>query len=531
MKKFVVTVLVLGILGAGGYGVYHHFFENEGETERVSSDAENAVYVDLISNITGFGSGNGLIDRYGGKVEPQATLEVKLESDRKVEECFVKEGDEVQEGQRLFIYETQEDEDKIAQAEIDIEKAEGDIEVAQKAIKQYEKDKANATNSDDQLMATTNILSTQNEIKSKEYEIKTKKLEMERLRESIAGATVTADMAGIVQKISDSSGQDNYYGYGYGSGGDSAYITILAAGDYRIKGRINEQNMSQIDVGMPLIVHSRVDDSLTWNGTITEIKTDNTDEENNNNFYYSGMSSDSGSSSYAFYVELENSEGLILGQHVYLEPDLGQEEEKTGLWLEDYYIIQEDGKAYVWMANTSNVIEKHEITLGEYDEELMKYEVTEGLDAEDYIAYPMDTIQEGDPVIYNDYTSMGMGGMNLDGMDMGDMGLDGMDMGEMDLDGMDMGEMDLDGMDEMGEMSLDGMDMDGEMLSDPEADILDLDADSDSGEEMLDAFDADSDSGEEMLDAHDADSDSDEDMLDLDEEADFDSDEDAGQEN
>ena len=84
------------------------------------------------------------------------------------------------------------------------------------------------------------------------------------------------------------------------------------------------------------------------------------------------------------------------------------------------------------MANTANVIEKHEITLGEYDEELMKYEVTDGLDAEDYIAYPMDTIQEGDPVIYNDYMSMGLGGMN---MDMGDMGLDGMDM--------DMGDMSL----------------------------------------------------------------------------------------
>ena len=122
MKKFLVSVLILGILGAGGYGVYHYYFENKGEAERVSSDAENAVYVDLVSNITGFGSGNGLIDRYGGKVEPQATLEVKLESDRKVEECFVKEGDEVQEGQRLFVYETQEDEDKIAQAEIDIEK-------------------------------------------------------------------------------------------------------------------------------------------------------------------------------------------------------------------------------------------------------------------------------------------------------------------------------------------------------------------------------------------------------------------------
>ncbi|MDO4324259.1 MAG: efflux RND transporter periplasmic adaptor subunit [Lachnospiraceae bacterium] len=426
MKKALVTVLILGLLGAGGYGVYHHFFENTGETERVSSDAENAVYVDQISAITGFGSGNGLVNRFGGEIKPQATLEVKLENDRTVKECFVKEGDEVKEGQRLFVYDTQDDEDKLAQAEIDIEKAEGDIEVAEKSIKSYEKDKANATNSDDQLMATSGILSAQNDIKKSEYEIKSKKLEMEKLRQSIANATVTAEMAGIVQKISDSSSSDAY-SYGYGSSGnENVYITILAAGDFRVKGKINEQNLGQIDVGTEMIVYSRVDSSLTWKGVVSEVNTDNKEEENSDNmYYYSGMSSDSGSSNYAFYVDLENSEGLILGQHVYMEPDEGQNDKKDGLWLEDYYIMQEDGKAYVWMANASNVIEKHEITLGEYDEELMKYEVTDGLGAEDYIAYPTEMVEEGVPVIYNDFSD----GQNA--MDMGDdpaawEGMDGM---------------------------------------------------------------------------------------------------------
>ena len=27
MKKAVIAFVVLGIVGAGGYGVYHHFFE------------------------------------------------------------------------------------------------------------------------------------------------------------------------------------------------------------------------------------------------------------------------------------------------------------------------------------------------------------------------------------------------------------------------------------------------------------------------------------------------------------------------
>ena len=383
MKKAVIAFVVLGIVGAGGYGVYHHFFENTENSGRVSSTSEDAVYVDQVSAITGFGSGNGLVQRYGGEVEPQETLEVKLESDRTVKQCFVKEGDDVKTGQRLFVYDTQDDEDKLAQAQIDIQKAQGDIEVSKKQIASYEKAKANAS-SDEQLEYTTNIMTAQTAIKQSEYEIKTKELEVSNLKKKIADATVTSELDGVVQKISDTSDNSNSY---YGSGSDSnAYITILSAGDYRIKGSVNEQNL----------------------------------QENDNNSYYYSSSGNADSSSYAFYVELENSDDLILGQHVYMEEDTGDEEQKDGLWLEDYYIMQEDdGKAYVWMADKNNQLTKQEVTLGDYDEEEMKYEITDGLTEDDYITVPQDGIQEGAPVIYNDASedTSSMDGSWSDGSD------------------------------------------------------------------------------------------------------------------
>lgn len=466
MKKFIIAVLVLALLGGGGYAAYHFYFEKKADSEeRVSSTADNAVYVDRVSEITGFGSGTGLVERFGGEVSPQATLEVKLEGDRTVKECFVKEGDEVKEGQRLFSYDTRDDEDKLAQAEIDIDKAQGDIELAEQSIKQYEKDKKEA-DSDEQLMITTSILSAQNEIKQYEYDIKSKELEIEQLKETIDNSTVTAEMAGIIQKISDPNGDAQDY-YGSGSS-DSAYITILAIGDYRIKGTVNEQNLAQIQEGMTMLVHSRVDDTLTWTGTVSEISTENEAEEEENGYYY-GMSSDAGSSNYNFYVELDDSEGLILGQHVYMEEDLGQTEEKAGMWLEEYYIMQEDdGKAYVWFANKSNTIEKHEITIGDYDEELMEYEVLDGLEPEDYIAYPLDTVSEGDPVIYNDIAAegdMGMDDMSYDDTGMDDMSYYDADMDDMSYDDAGMDDMSYDdaGMDDM---SYDDADMGG--MSDEE---------------------------------------------------------------
>lgn len=453
MKKVLIAVVVLGLVGAGGYGVYQHFFaDSEKETQRVSSDSEDAVYVDSVATITGQGSGNGLTERYGGEVNPQATLEIKLESEKKVKECFVKEGDKVSEGQRLFVYDTQEDEDKLAQAEIDIEKAQGDIEISERAITQYEKEKNNAS-ADDQLSITTSILTEQNEIKRNEYEIKSKQLEIENLKESIANSTVTAEMGGIIQKIQDPDSSSSSYSMGSDS---SAYITILADGDFRVKGLINEQNISQLDTGMEMIVYSRVDDTKTWFGTISEIDTDNKEEDSSESMYYS-MSGSAESSSYAFYVELENSEGLILGQHVYMEPNNGQNEEKEGLWLEDYYIVQEEDEAYVWAASESNVIEKRQVTLGDYDDALMKYEITDGLSTDDYIAFPGDTVSEGLPVIYNDYDSqsMDMGGMDMEGMDMG-----GSDMGGIDMEGMDADSLDMEGMD-VDSFDMEGLDMEG----------------------------------------------------------------------
>lgn len=398
MKKALITVSILGLLGAGGYGAYHYFFAGTGEEGRVSSTSEDAVYVNLVSQIAGISSGTGLFDRFGGEVEPQATLEVKLESDRTVAECFVKEGDEVKVGQKLFEYDTQEEEDKLAQAEIEIDRCKAEIEITKEEIAQYKKE-LNRASEDEKSMYTTQILTAENSIKRTEYEIKTQELEIERMKETISNSVVTAEMAGIIQKISEP--EDNSYSYYSYSENDSAYITILALGDYRIKGSVNEQNLNQVYVGMPVIVYSRVDENLTWNGTISEVNTDKAEEDEESGYYYYGNSS--ATSSYAFYVELETSEGLLLGQHVYMEENAGQNDQKDGLWLEEYYIIQEDDQAYVWMANTSNVLEKHEITLGEYDEELQKYEITEGLDLEDYIAYPSETMEAGVPVIYNDY--------------------------------------------------------------------------------------------------------------------------------
>ena len=448
MKKGIAVALVL-VLAAGGAGGYYYWKQKNDEgnsEERVSSSSEDAVYVDSVSVLAGLGSGNGLIQRYAGMIEPQQTWEVKLENDRSVKECFVKEGDEVKDGQKLFTYDTTEDEDNLAKSEIELERCENEIETSKAQKEQLEKEKTKAS-ADEQLDYTTRILTAENNIKQNEYEYKAKELEIKQLKEKIADAAVYSEMDGVVKSINDPN-DNNGNGYGYMSdSSDSAYITILQVGDFRVKGTVNEQNKDQIYDGMEMLVHSRVDETVMWHGIITEIKLDK-GENNSESSAYSFYGSDSSGSStnYPFYVELDSSDGLILGQHVYLEPDQGQGEKKEGIWLYDYYFIQEEnGDSYVWAASSSNTLEKRSVKLGEYDEDMATYQVLEGLDAEDYIIVPSDDLVEGLPVIYNDYNSV-PDDFNFDDMDMDDFDVSGVefDDGDFDISGVDYDEDDMD---------------------------------------------------------------------------------------
>lgn len=112
-----------------------------------------------------------------------------------------------------------------------------------------------------------------------------------------------------------------------------------------------------------------------------------------------GMSSEEASqntsTSYPFYVELESSEGLLLGQHVYIEQDNGLEEREKGIWLDEAFIADIDKKPYVWAETGKGTLEKRTVVLGTYDENMMQYKIEKGLKSSDYVAYPQEFLKEG----------------------------------------------------------------------------------------------------------------------------------------
>lgn len=333
---------------------------------------------------------------YSGVVESQKAFEVKADSDKAIKEIKVQEGDEVKEGDLLFTYDVEAMNLDLEAGKIEIESMKNSIESNESQIKELESEKKSA-GSDAQISYNNQIQALKTENDKTEYNIKVKQVSLDKLESAIKNSSVTAEISGTIKNLK-SDGQMSETDMDMYGGETSADVimTIVTNSSYRIKGKINEQNIGMITEGQPMIINSRVDDEISWNGIVSEIS--NEPEANNNDMmYYMDVDSDSSSSNYSFYIEPDNIDGLRLGQHVLISPDFGQSSaiEKEGIWLYDDYLVADGEKFFVWAADDDNRLEKRYVEIGQRDEDNFDSEILSGLKEDDMIAYPSDDYQEG----------------------------------------------------------------------------------------------------------------------------------------
>lgn len=347
-----------------------------------ASEKGEAVPVQAVTDIANFAT--GLQDRYLGKVVSMQTQNVERDENRVIKEVLVAAGDKVTAGQLLLTYDMDELDLSIEQGELELERLKGSIKTSENQISVLKKERDNADSSE-KLSYTLEIQALEVEIKQTEYNIGAKEVELDRLRAAKDNTEVFSEIDGIVQSINE-NGFDNY-------GNPLPYIVIMQVGQYRVEGKINEYNANSLPFGAQVIIRSRINEETTWAGTVDYVDYENP-VSGQNGYYGFGETA----TKYPFYVTVETSEGLMLGQHVYIELDNGQEEEKDGLWIPETYIVYEGDKTFVWAADDDE-IEKREITVAETNYDLGQVLVSEGLTEEDWIAFPAEGIIEGSPVI------------------------------------------------------------------------------------------------------------------------------------
>lgn len=381
-KRICTVVIVLVIVCAvcvGGFLIWK-------KTGKGGSKSSQKVYVQKVSALNTVSDFNLSNCSFLGVVEAQESVDVKYDSSKTIDEILVKEGDSVKKGDKLLTYDVEAINLQLEQAKLEVERLQNEITSNKNQIAELEKEKKTA-DQDAAVSYTTQILSLQSDNAKNEYDIKTKNVEIKKLEASTKNAFVTATIDGTVKNVKTVDKLQE-------EGGD-VIMQITEEGDYRIKGRFNEQNSSNIMQGVSVIVKSRLDDS-SWKGEITSV--DTSPQKNSDDMYSYGSSDEmSQSSNYAFYVKPESFDGLMLGQHVLIEIDNGQDTSinKTGIWLYSDFICKDGKKNYVWAKDKDGKIEKRYVEIGQKDEENGDCEIKSGLEKGDYIAYPDKSIEEG----------------------------------------------------------------------------------------------------------------------------------------
>ena len=373
----VVIVLVLLLLGGGAYWFYRHSFGGE----------ESAAYVQSVAAVTGMG-GVGMKAQYNGVVEAKNVIEVNPSANMTVKECYVSAGSKVNEGDPLFCYDVDDLKLSHTQILIDITGAENGLRTNRDQLESLEK-RLKKAKEKDRYAIELEIQTVELEIRKAEFDLRDKRQKADEMQKLIDASKVFSPVSGTVRSVRDNSGSDDPFGFG---GDDSnAYITIIAGSDFCVKGTVNEQTVYTLYVGMPVLLRSRVNDDV-FRGTIYRVDTDAVAKDQSGIYYDGGMGERA--SKYAFYVEPESIEGLMIGQHVII--DLNAEQtQSTALMLPAAFLIEENGNYYVWAANANDRIEKRRVEIGAFDEMTESYEILSGLTAKDRIAFPDETVHAG----------------------------------------------------------------------------------------------------------------------------------------
>lgn len=392
-----------------------------------SAASGDAVSVQSVEMITGIGT-TSVYDSYAGLVVSQQTIEIQRDENKTVSEIYVEEGEAVDIGQKLFTYSVEDIQYSLEKKKLELEQLNNTISSSKTQKAQLENERKNVPSSQ-QLSYTIEIQSLEADIREAEYNAKLAQTEIDRLKSSMETPDVISEVAGVVQSLNPDGGSDP------NTGEMLPFMEIVETGTYRIKGMLNELAANSLAVGTQVIVRSRVDDTQIWTGQISAIDWEKGVSGNSGYYDYSSDEMTS-STKYPFYIEMESTEGLMLGQHVYIEPNMGQDGEKSGLYLPSYYINDVNGDAWVWAANSKDRLEKRTLEIGEYDEELDQYEIKSGLTAEDFIAFPEESLEEGMSVTYYDESNFsgGNGASDISGEngEYYDMDADG---GNADIDG------------------------------------------------------------------------------------------------
>ncbi len=213
------------------------------------------------------------------------------------------------------------------------------------------------------------ITETEKQIKSLDIQRRQQQLKLESLEQTASDGIVYAKVDGIVKTVGDPQEfQQN----------GTAFLVVTGDEGLYVSGTISELLLGDISVGM-VVTANAWESGMTFEATITEISdypvSGNSMGEGNPNVSY-----------YSYTAYIEDSSALHNGEYVDLAIAANQSD-AGGLFIEQAYVREENGKSYCMIADENNRLKKQYVVTGRtaYGTAI---EIKSGLSEDDRIAFP-----------------------------------------------------------------------------------------------------------------------------------------------
>ena len=335
-------------------------------------------------------------DKFAGVVVSENAVEITRDTDQQIEELYVAVGDTVRVNEKLFEYDTDTLSLTIDKQELEIDKLDQQIKDLNTQIKDLEKqiktEKAKKEkNQDKQLLASLDIQlrSVKADHTQATYDKQTLQAEITYNKNVLKNAVIRSPIMGTIRSIDENG---------------TPYITIQQDGAFQVKGTLNELSLNAgIMEGVGVTVLSRVDPTQYWTGMVSMVDYNAGGSDEQNDMFGNVGDDLSTSTSYPFYITLDDTEGLLLGQHVYIQISAAAIGDEL-LRIPEQYImdVMFDETTFfntgtVWAVDMVTLtLTKTTVVLGEYDPTYGTYVVESGITAEDYLADPtLPGVKEG----------------------------------------------------------------------------------------------------------------------------------------